>query len=87
MINQSEHPVAWALMLYDIEEVKEHLESLLNRMASDGSIEDDFFEVGIAHAYAHLNRIWHSRNHESGELTDAEREVFTRFPTDIEPVG
>lgn len=87
MINQSDNPVPWALLLYEIDEVREHLDSLAKQIVAAGYIDDRDFEVQIGHAYAHLNRIWHRRNDQSEEITDENWDAFRRFPTDIEPVG
>jgi hypothetical protein len=56
-------------------------------MASDGRIDDEAFAAQIGHAYAHLNRIWHRRNDPGDEISDENWEQFSRFPTDIDPVG
>jgi hypothetical protein len=87
MINQSDNPVPWALLLYEIDDVREHLESLAKQMAADARIDDEDFAVQIGHAYAHLNRIWNGRNDEAEEGTDEKRAAFSKFPTDIDPVG
>lgn len=87
MINQTDYPVAWALLLYEIDEVREHLESLAKQMSEAGRIDEEELEVQIGHVYAHLNRIWHRRDNGSGELTREQWEAFSRFPDDIEPVG
>jgi hypothetical protein len=87
VINQSDNPVAWALLVQEIDDVREHLASLARQMASEGRIDDEDFAVQIGHAYAHLNRIWHRRNNPADEISDEAWERFSRFPTDIEPVG
>jgi hypothetical protein len=87
MINQSDNPVPWALLLYEIDEVREHLDSLAKQMAADGRIDDEDFAVQIGHAYAHLNRIWHRRNDEAEEIADDKWDALSKFPTDIDPVG
>ena len=87
MINQSDNPVPWALLLYEIDEVRQHLDSLAKQMASAGRIDNDDFRVQIGHAYAHLNRIWHRRNEKSEEITGEQWDAFSKFPTDINPVG
>ncbi len=87
MINQSDHPVAWALLLYEIDEAREHLEGLAKHMSESGRIDDEDFKVQMGHVYGHLNRIWHRRNEDSEEITDEQRDNFSKFPTDIEPIG
>jgi hypothetical protein len=87
MINQTDHPVAWALLLYEIDDLKEHLDTLLKQMAADGQIDDEDYKVHVSHAYAHLNRIWNARNDGSEDKARDRITDFTKFPTDIEPVG
>jgi hypothetical protein len=87
MINQSENPVPWALLIQEIDDVREHLASLANQMASDGCIDDEDFAAQVGHAYAHLNRIWNRRNHPADEISEEHWAMFSRFPTDIDPVG
>jgi hypothetical protein len=87
VINQFDNPVAWALLVQEIDDVREHLASLARQMASEGRVDDEDFAVQIGHAYAHLNRIWHRRNNLTDEISDETWERFSRFPTDIDPVG
>ena len=87
MINQPDNPVPWALLLYEIDELREHLESLSKEMAAAGRIDDENFAVQMGHAYAHLNRIWHRRNDTSENVTDEKWDAYSKFPTDLEPVG
>jgi hypothetical protein len=60
MINNKDNPVAWALLVTELDEAREHLESLTNEMVKAGTIEDTEFAVQLGHIYAHLNRVWHS---------------------------
>ena len=87
MITQSDHPVAWALLLYELDEVREHLEELVNMLARDGSLADADFQVHIGHVYSHINRVWNGRNDGSEERSDERWQRVRQFPTDIEPVG
>jgi hypothetical protein len=86
MINSKDNPVAWALLVQEIADAQEHLQSLAEQMSRDGQIEDQDFAVQVGHAYAHLNRAWNARNH-AGEDMSEEWDVFSCFPTDIKPVG
>jgi hypothetical protein len=86
MINFKENPVEWALLLYELGDLKEHVESLLNQMSSEGIIEFEDYETQIGHLYAHLNRSWNSRNATSEEAEKKFNE-FTEFPKDIETCG
>jgi hypothetical protein len=87
MINQTDHPVTWALLVYEIDDLREHLDTLAKQMAQDGRIDADDFRAHVSHAYAHLNRIWNSRNEGSEEAVHHRSDEFTKFPTDIDPIG
>lgn len=86
MITGKDDPVLWALLIEELSEAKEHIENLANQMASNKAIDPQDFEVQIAHIYAHLNRIWNSRD-ATTEIDDESWEAFSSFPTDIKPVG
>ena len=86
MINEKEHYAAWALLLMELDEAHEHLESLIKKMHQDGAIQDTEFAVELGHVYAHLNRVWHSRSQES-EITEKQWPKFSQFPKDLDPVG
>lgn len=86
MINQNDHPVAWALLLYELDEAREHLSQLIDEMSRAGSIEDSTIAADLGHIYAHLNRIWHARNQDH-EISEEQRHTFSQFPTDLDPVG
>ena len=86
MINREENYVMWALLMMDLDEAREHLEKLANQMNQAGAIDDKEFAVQLGHVYAHLNRVWHSRN-QPEEITDEQWPVYSQFPKDLEPVG
>ncbi len=85
-MNKKEHHVKCAQMIDHLDEAKEHLEDLIDKMANADEFCDTFFTVDLAHIYAHLNRVCNSRN--SGKLlTDENWDIITEFPKDIYPVG
>lgn len=86
MINGSDHPVAWGLLLYEIDDVRAHLESLANKMSEAGRIDEEDFAVNIRRAYAHLNRIWHSRNDGREAIPDEDLDRYSQLPADLDPV-
>ncbi|HEX8411216.1 MAG TPA: hypothetical protein VF883_20320 [Thermoanaerobaculia bacterium] len=86
MINARDHYVAWAGLVTELDEARDHLEQLINHMTRDGAIDEDDFAVELGHVYAHLNRAWHSRN-QSDEIRDDLWEAFSQFPKDLLPVG
>ena len=86
MLNQKENVVAWSLLINELDEAKEHLESLTKKMALNGVIDDAEFAIDLGHVYAHLNRVWHSRSQES-EITEEQWPIYSQFPKDLKPVG
>ncbi len=86
MINPTSHPVSWSLLVSELDEAREHLQDLVTQLAGRGQIDEAEFAVHLGHIYAHLNRVWHSRNQDS-EITDEQWEPFSQFPADIRPVG
>lgn len=86
MINEKDNPVAWALLLSELDEVQEHLAELKSELSEAGAMDDEEFAVYLGHVYAHLNRVWHSRNQDS-EITKEQWPVYSQFPSDIKPVG
>lgn len=86
MINEKDNPVAWALLLMDLDEAREHLESMVNQMNTDGMIDEADYAVQLGHVFAHLNRDWNARNTDS-EIPESDYEKFSEFPDDLDPVG
>ncbi len=85
MINK-DNSVAWSQFLYELEDAKEHLESLISDMQQDSTYSEEQFKIDLGHVYAHLNRAWNTRNDESG-ATKENWDTVSKFPTDLEPVG
>ena len=87
MINNNDNPVAWAMLITELDDAREHLEELLKGLSeSDEMDEDSEFSVYLGHIYAHLNRAWNSRNQED-EISQEQWLLFSQFPKDIKPVG
>ncbi len=86
MINVKTNPIEWSSLLYELEDAKDHLESLVTEMNKSGSIDEVEYEIQIGHVFAHLNRGWNSRS-KIGEYDEKEREQFSSFPSDIELCG
>jgi len=86
MIESKENPVEWAGLMYELDDLKNHLESLINVMNENGEIQKEEYRIQIGHLYAHLNRAWNSRNATSDEVEN-NIEMFTKFPKDIETCG
>lgn len=85
MINNEENPVAWTLLLDELEEAKEHLTELTVAMQR-GRLAESEFAVHMGHVYAHLNRAWNTHNQPS-EIEKDQWDALSRFPKDLKPVG
>lgn len=86
MINPENQYVEWALLHAELEEAHEHLGQLLELVGARNPIDEGDFAVDIGHVFAHLNRAWNARAH-VGEIDQHLFERFSKFPTDLEPVG
>lgn len=82
MITEDEDFVAWAGLLTELDEAKEHLASLVDTMVKEGKIAPDEFAVQMGHIYAQLNRAWHSRN-QTEEISEEQWAEFSAFPKDV----
>jgi hypothetical protein len=88
MLNNTENPVAWPILVYELEDAKDHLVRLIDEMAREGAIDPEGFAVDLGHIFAHLNRAWNGRNDPNyHEWTQDEREHRSQFPSDLTPVG
>jgi hypothetical protein len=85
MINQKDNFVAWALLVENLDEAREHLQKLIEEM-KHGDCDESEFSINLGHIYAHLNRVWHSRN-QTSEITSEQWSTFSQFPKDLQPVG
>ena len=82
MINQKDNPIEWSLLLYELDDCKEHLKTLIEKMNNYGHIDDSEFQIDIGHIYSHINRSWNSRNRVGEENFNLE----SKFPNDIKPI-
>lgn len=86
MINPNDHPVAWGLLLYELEDAREHLEQLVQAMAESPGFDEHELRISLGHVFAHLNRAWNARNSESA-LSEAQWNAFRAFPEDFAPIA
>ena len=82
MITKSADPVAWGLLMYELEDASEHLASMLSSMESDPEFDEVNFRIELGHIYTHLNRAWHRRNRPQ-PIDEAQWIAGSQFPTDI----
>jgi hypothetical protein len=93
MLTNTEYPVAWAMLLYELSDAHEHLGTLISEMIASGTIDESEYRIQLGHVFAHLNRAWNGRNDVSLEDSGKEmepQEVYaqrSKFPDDLSPVG
>lgn len=85
MINGKNNPVEWALWGCELEETIEHLQDIADQVTPDATMDEEEFKYYIGHVYAHLNRIYHSRNHIGDISLEQFKAYSTTFPTDMAP--
>lgn len=94
MIDPQRNPLAWAMLMYELEDAHEHLGNLIRDM--DTSTDEVDFRIRLAHVYAHLNRAWNLRDkddawHDALTMTvpmqNPEYDAARAFPTDLEPIA
>ncbi len=89
MIDRTSDPVAWARLVHDLEDAREHLSDLLLRITDHALYGEPELRVDLGHVYAHLNRAWNLRNvpdAASRGFGPDEWDAWSRFPTDLAPV-
>jgi len=70
----------------NIAEAVEQLQQLEQR-ASTGELHEEGLQVGLCHAYRHLNVAWNARcvrTREFANLSDKQFADWSRYPSDIE---
>ena len=85
MINLRSNPNEWSTLHYELDDAKEHLESLINQLNESEAIDEEDFKVQLSHVYAHINRSWNFRNL-NHDLNSEENDLLSQFPKDIVPL-
>jgi hypothetical protein len=70
----------------NLEEAIDELQKLLGK-ANDGTLQEEEFQVGLLHAYHHLNFAWNTRRISKSEYSQQMRprfEQWGKYPPDIE---
>ena len=87
MIDRAANPVAWALLLYELQDAEDGLKSLFQDITENDKFSESEFEVHMRHIYAHMNRAWNRRDATDAQSQDENlMDNWSRFPKDIEPL-
>ena len=86
MIDREQHPVSWALLMYELEDAQEHLAKLIASLSARPDFSETDLRIELGHVYAHLNRAWFRRD-QTEDFPESDWEKASRCPDDIEPVG
>jgi len=85
MITKKDNYAEWALLMHELDDAKEHLETLMREMTDDPGYDEANLRVDLGHIYSHLNRGWNARNQLGTKWTQEQQEELSRFPKDIDP--
>ena len=86
MINKTEHPIGWSLLVQELQDAHEHLGQLLEDLCNNKDYGEEELAVDLGHVYGHLNRSWVRRNVED-DLTDQEWDSSREYPNDLRPIA
>ena len=86
MINRTEHPAAWAMLLYELADAHEHLGDLIQNMSRDADYGEPELRIALGHVYAHLNRAWRRRS-VAGDWCQEDWRAAGQFPDDLQPIA
>ncbi len=81
--------VVIAQIAYDLQDANEELLEIMELIRPDVEIDEDEFNVRMAHLYSHLNSAWNCRNLTSDDLDSADGhqlDLWKRFPEDLKPL-
>lgn len=85
MITKEKSPVGWAMLMYELEDAKEHLASLIEAMDTEPDFDECELRIQLGHIYSHLNRAWHRRKADEN-LSEEAWQTASQFPDDLSPV-
>lgn len=86
MINQKDHPLAWCMLMDDLEDAHEHLGNLIKDITAGPDYGEPELRIDLGHVYAHLNRAWRRRTM-TEDFDDGEWETAGAFPEDLDPIA
>jgi len=84
MIDRKLLPIEWTEFMYELEDAREHLDTLIKNVTQLPDYDEAAFRIDLGHVYAHLNRAW---RRSSKGLDDGDWEAASQFPCDLKPIG
>ncbi|GJI89597.1 hypothetical protein [Duganella hordei] len=85
MISKESAPVAWAMLMYELEDAQEHLAALISKLNSESDYDEGNLRIDLGHVLSHLNRAWHRRD-AAQDLNEEQWLQASQFPKDLDPV-
>jgi hypothetical protein len=85
MISKQSAPVGWSMLMYELEDAKEHLANLILAMDTDAEYDEANMRIDLGHVFSHLNRAWHRRDVPE-DLTEDQWKKASQFPVDLSPI-
>jgi hypothetical protein len=82
--------INWKLVAKQLAETREELQRLEAMVASRKSRSEGALQVGLEHAYHHLNFAWNARrmtDKSHRNLTARQFQSGSRFPRTLKPIG
>lgn len=79
--------VNWSTVIHNIREARLQLQSLETLIADADRRSEAELQIGLAHAYHHLNVAWRARRASASRykgMSDADFKEWGRFPTDLD---
>ncbi|WP_375417737.1 hypothetical protein [uncultured Hymenobacter sp.] len=87
MVDKKSAPIAWATLLFELEDTQEHLQKMCLEMNDNPQYDEVEFAIDMAHIYSHLNRAWNGRNATEKQIDDQNLwRQWSQFPADLEPL-
>jgi hypothetical protein len=85
MISKQSAPIGWSMLMYELEDAKEHLANLILAMDTNAEYDEANLRIDLGHIFSHLNRAWHRRDVPEN-LTEDQWKNASQFPVDLPPI-
>lgn len=81
--------IVLAQIAYNLQDAGEELSKIIEMIRPNEEIDENEFNVRMAHLYNHLNTAWNVRNLDSDDFESANEEqlnLWKKFPKDMTPL-